>query len=47
MQPPNRPIPYPYRSKISEHVQMLRNEGVITDIDHIKITKIIEADHAN
>lgn len=32
-QPPYRPIPYHYREKISEHLQKLRDEGVITDVD--------------
>ena len=32
-QPPFRPIPIHYREKISEHLQKLREEGVITDVD--------------
>ena len=32
-QPPYRPIPIHYRDKISSHLQKLRDEGIITDVD--------------
>ena len=32
-QPPYRPIPIHYRDKISSHLQKLRDEGIITNVD--------------
>lgn len=32
-QPPYRPIPIHYRAKISSHLEKLREEGIITDVD--------------
>ena len=33
VQPPRRPVPYHYRERLSQHLAMMRREGVIEDVD--------------